>query len=127
VGRFDAVDEFSSLDRSRLSAIAVGACQLAVDLSGLDDEAAVVALHQVQAGQSDPQGSESMRALSGKLDEAAWAAQTAADQRQYDSLFRQSRAASALGFALSGEPDEAIYEAAHAVGSTEDLVARLNT
>jgi hypothetical protein len=32
---------------------------------------------------------------------------------------------SALAFALSAEPDEAIYEAAHAVESPEDLVRQL--
>jgi hypothetical protein len=68
-----------------------------------------------------------MRELSRKLDEAAWSAQEAGDERRYDSLFRQSRTASALAFALSNEPYEAIYEAAYAVGSPEDLIVRLGT
>ncbi len=49
------------------------------------------------------------------------------DEARYDSLFRQSRAVSALAFALSREPDEAIYEAAYAVGTAEDLLRGLTS
>jgi hypothetical protein len=64
-----------------------------------------------------------MRELSESLDEAAWDAQEAGDEARYDSLFRQSRAVSALAFALSREPDEAIYEAAYAVGTLRTCCA----
>ena len=66
-----------------------------------------------------------MRELAGRLDEAAWGAQEAGDEARYDSLFRQARAVSALAFALSQEPDEAIYEAAYAVGTPQDLIRGL--
>jgi hypothetical protein len=68
-----------------------------------------------------------MRELSESLDEAAWDAQEAGDEARYDSLFRKSRAVSALAFALSREPDEAIYEAAYAVGTPEDLLRGLTS
>jgi hypothetical protein len=67
-----------------------------------------------------------MRELSESLDEAAWDAQEAGDEARYDS-FRQSRAVSALAFALSREPDEAIYEAAYAVGTPKDLLRGLTS
>jgi hypothetical protein len=127
VGRLDSVDEFASLDRAAWSATAVKACELAVDESGLEEETAVAALHRVKAGQADRVDAASMRELSRNLDETAWAAQEAGDDGRYDSLFRKSRAASALAFALSDEPDEAIYEAAYAVGTPQDLIARLGT
>ena len=68
-----------------------------------------------------------MRGLAERLDEDAWDAQKAGDDAQHEVLFRRSRAVSSLAFALSGEPDEAIYEAAyarwHARGSHSSALA----
>jgi hypothetical protein len=66
-----------------------------------------------------------MRELSETLDEKAWTAREAGDEVQYAPLFRQSRAVSALAFALSRRPDEAIYEAVYAVGTPTDLMRQL--
>ncbi len=67
-----------------------------------------------------------MRDLADRLDQEAWEeAWDAQDRADYAVLFRRARAASALAFAHSEEPDEAIYEAAYAVGEPEDLVRKL--
>ena len=63
-----------------------------------------------------------MRHLSDRLDQNAWDAH---DLHDYEVFFRRARAVSALAFALSAEPDEAIYEAAYAVETPEDLVRQL--
>jgi hypothetical protein len=65
-----------------------------------------------------------MRELADILDEQAWDAHEAGGD-DGEVFFRRSRAASALCFALSGEPGEAVYEAAFALPRPEQLVERL--
>jgi hypothetical protein len=67
-----------------------------------------------------------MRELADGLDEQAWDADEAGSDDRYHALFRRSRAASALAFALSGEPGEAIYEAGFALVRPEELIERLH-
>jgi hypothetical protein len=108
-----------------LAELAIEACRLAVGASGVEDGSALDALREVERGGADDIAVASMRRLADRLDEAAFESQEAGDGARYDSLFRQSRAVSALAFALSREPDEAIYEAAFAVGTPHELVRRL--
>ncbi len=68
-----------------------------------------------------------MRALADQLDQEAWQAEGAGDEKRYELLFRRARAVSALSFALRGETAESIYEAAHAFETPEDLVALLRS
>ena len=123
--RLDSTEDFASLDPREWPEIAIESCRLALTASGVEDRAAVEALAVVEAGQTDATASASMRELTTQLDEAAFDAQEAGDASQYDSLFRQARAVSALAFALSQKPDEAIYEAAYAVGTPQELMRQL--
>jgi hypothetical protein len=107
--------------------IAVEACRIAVAESGINDPIAVNALHAVEMERDDTDSAASVRGLAERLDQEAWDAQEADEQNRYDLLFRSSRAASALAYALSGSPDEAIYEAAYAAGTPEDLVRLLRS
>jgi hypothetical protein len=95
--------------------------------SGLEDGSALAALHRVELRRTDEAIAASMRQLSDNIDVAAWEAPETGDEVTYDLLFRQSQAVSALAFALSDEPDEAIYEAAHALGTPEDLIRALGS
>ena len=123
VSRLESDDAFTSLDRRDLPDLAIGACRLAIDASGLEDQVALAALREVEEGSHAAEAAAAMRDLADHLDQKAWEAQ---DPDKYLVLFRRARAASALAFAHSGEPDEAVYEAAHAVGEPEDLVQRLH-
>jgi hypothetical protein len=125
VRRVESVEAFASLQRDDWPRIAVDACRLAIAASGVNDQPALDALHAVELRRADPDAAASMRSLAERLDEDAWDAQEAGDEARYEVLFRRSRAVSSLAFALSGEPDEAIYEAAYAVGTPEDLIRRL--
>jgi hypothetical protein len=125
VRRIESVDALASLEQDEWPELAVDACRLAFGASGLEDPSVIAALRAVEVRQLDPDAVASMLNLAERLDEEAWAAQESAEQDRYDLLFRRSRAVSALAFALSGAPDEAIYEAAHAVGTPEDLVRSL--
>ncbi|NUR76778.1 MAG: hypothetical protein HOQ28_10905 [Thermoleophilia bacterium] len=120
--RFRSEDAFASLDRQDWPEIAVKACRLAIRAAGVDDTTALDALRALERRTVDAEAAASMCELADRFDQAAWDAQAASD---YDVLFRRARAVSALAFALSEEPDEAIYEAAHAVGTPEDLVRQL--
>jgi hypothetical protein len=94
--------EFASIKRDDWPRVGVNACRLAVQESGIDDELVTEALHSLELGRLDPTGAASMRGLAARFDEEAWDAQESAQQDRYQSLFRRSRAASALAFALSG-------------------------
>ena len=117
----------AELDPDAWPKVAIAACRLAVKSSEVEDGSALAALRQVELEHVDDAAAASMRELSESLDEAAWDAQEAGDEARYDSPFRRSRAVSALAFALSREPDEAIYEAAYAVGTPEDLLRGLTS
>lgn len=125
VRRVESVEAFASLQRDDWPKVAVDACRVAIAASGVDNQLALDALRAVELGEADPDAAALMRSLAERLDEDAWDAQEAGDEAQYDVLFRRSRAVSSLAFALSGKPDEAIYEAAYAVGTPEDLIRRL--
>jgi hypothetical protein len=125
MSRLESVEAFRSLDPDEWPRLAVEACQLAITAAAVDDHHALTALHALQLNQAGADIAASTRELADQFDEDAWTAQEAGDEQKYDLLFRSSRAVSALAYALSGKPDEAIYEAAYAVGTPEDLVARL--
>ena len=122
MSRLDSDDALASLDSQDWPDLAIKACRLAVQASRVDDSEANAALRAVERRDLDQSQAASMRDVADQLDQQAWAS---GDPSDYDVLFRQARAVSALAFALSGVPDEAIYEAAHAVDSSEDLVRRL--
>ncbi len=122
VGRLEQYDVFASIDRRDWPEVAIKACRLAIHASGVDDAAALAALRAVEQRKVDAEAAASMRDLTDRFDEDAWDAQ---DPGDYDVLFRRARAVAALAFALSAEPDEAIYEAAHAVEMPEDLARQL--
>ena len=127
MSRLESTEEFASLDPRDWPEVSINACRLAVKASGVEDQSALDALRLVEKGWTDDAASASMRQLATELDEAAFDAQAAGDESRYDSFFRQSRAVSALAFALSQEPDESIYEAAYAVGTPNELMRRLAT
>jgi hypothetical protein len=81
----------------------------------------------LKSGSPIQEGATPMRVLADRLDKDAWDAREAGDDQVYDVMFRRSRAVSALAFALSEEPEEAIYEAAHALATPDDLVRRLSS
>jgi len=115
--RLETVDEFRHFGADEWPEIAGKACRIALTASGLEDETADDCLRLVERGQYDQERAAWMRALADRLDGDAWAAQDAGDDARYLRLFGQARTASALAFALLQEPDEAIYEAAHAFES----------
>ena len=125
--RFDSVEEFASLEEDDLPRLAVDASRLAIAASGTDEPDALEALRKVELGQDDSDAAVLMNALALRLDQDAWTAQEAGDEARYDLLFRKARAVATLAFALKAEPDEAIYEAAHAVGSIEELLRQLTS
>ena len=125
--RFDSVEEFASLEEDDLPRLAVDASRLAIAASGTDEPDALEALRKVELGQDDSDAAVLMNALALRLDQDAWTAQEAGDEARYDWLFRKARAVATLAFALQAEPDEAIYEAAHAVGSIEELLRQLTS
>jgi hypothetical protein len=116
----------AAADREAVQHIVARACRLAVTESGLVEERASEALRRVDAGQEDAAAAAAARALSDELDEGAWTAEAEGDRAAYDQLFRRARAASALGFAARGEEAEAIYEAAHAFATPDELVRLLS-
>ena len=127
VSRFESVEVFRSLDPDDWPKLSIAACRLAIAAAGVDDQEALAALRAVELDEVEPEIATSMRDLADQRDEEAWAAREAGDGESYDRLFRHSRAVSALAYALSGEPDEAIYEAAYAVGTPEELAGRLTS
>jgi hypothetical protein len=122
VSRLESDDAFAPLAGRDLPKLAIGACRLAIDASGVEDRLALAALRELEEERNSAEAAASMRDLADRLDQEAWEAQ---DPENYLVVFRQARAASALAFAHSEEPDEAIYEAAHALGEPEVLVQRL--
>jgi hypothetical protein len=115
----------AAADRESVQQIVARACRLAVAESGLVEERASDALRSVAAGREDAAAAAAARALSDKLDDGAWTAEAKGDGAAYDRLFRRARAASALGYAARGEQAEAIYEAAHAFETPDDLLRLL--
>jgi hypothetical protein len=107
--------------------VAIAACRLAVNSSEVEDGSALAALRQVELEHVDDAAAASIRELSESLDEAAWDAQEAGDEARYDSLFRQSRPCQRSPLPCRAKPDEAIYEAAYAVGTPEDLLRGLTS
>jgi len=94
----------------------LGECRLAVNASGVEDASALAALHEVELKQPD----EATAAQPGTHRSQAARPGTA---RCSD----KSRAVSALAFALSNEPDEAIHEGAYAVGTPAGLISALGS
>ena len=125
MSRLDSDDAFRPLRSEDPERIAVDACRIAVGAAGVEEGAELDALRAVERQESDVEAASSMRALADRLDEEAWVAQGSGDDGRYELLFRRARAVSALAFALSDEPEEAIYESAHALGSPEELVRKL--
>lgn len=118
--------EQASPDRQRR--IAVAAAQLAADTAQLDDPASRGALEAVgSAVWGESSRRQAVLELVDRLDEAAWDAQERAEehggsQDEYTAAFRAARAASAVAFALSGDPAEAALEAVYeAEAATADL------
>jgi hypothetical protein len=127
VSRLESVEAFASIKADDWPKVVVEACRLAVSASGIDDQVAVTAVRALQPDGLDLDSAASLRDLAERLDEGAWDAQEGEEQGRYDLLFRRSRAASALAYALSGQPDEAIYEASYAVGTPDELVRLLSS
>jgi hypothetical protein len=123
--RLESDPRFASIGRSDWIRFAADACRIAVRDSGLDDERVGAALRALEQTELDADIATSMRERSDRLDEEAWDAEARGADDRYVVLFRRSRAASALAFALAGEPGEAIYEAAFALTQPEDLIRRL--
>jgi hypothetical protein len=124
--RLEADARFASIRPEDWFRLSLDACRIAVSESGLDDERLPDALRALEREVLDAEAAASMRTLSDSLDQEAWKAEEVGDDR-CDVLFRRSRAASALAFALTGEPGEAIFEAAFALPCPGDLVRRLPT
>jgi hypothetical protein len=68
---------------------------------------------------------ETTRQLADEYDRVAWAAQDLGSETEYESYFRRARAAAALAFAHGDEAPDAVYEAAHAFGETDDFADAL--
>lgn len=81
------------------------------------------ALAALRRGDGGPELSAGLEALVARLDEDAWDVQDAGDEAAYLARFAKARAAAALGFALVGATDDALYEALHAIGD-ESAVLR---
>ena len=125
--RLESDDRFASIRHEDWFRLSPEACRIAVSESGLEDERLPEALRALERQVLDAEVAASMRKLSDSLDQEAWDAEDGGDDDRYVVLFRRSRAASALAFALTGEPGEAIFEAAVALACPEDLVRRLPT
>jgi hypothetical protein len=60
VSRLESDDAFASLDRRDLPELAIGACRLAIDASGVEDEVALAALREVEEGSHSAEAPASM-------------------------------------------------------------------
>jgi hypothetical protein len=106
-------------DRQRQRAAAL-ACEIAVSQSGLCGNAVDAALKLLRDWGTELDVQREIGALIERLDDEylqLWDQAEPAEKLKALTLFRKARAAAALSFALSGDPErlhEAIYEAAFA-------------
>jgi hypothetical protein len=80
---------------------------------------------------TDPGDREALTLEVQRLDEIAWELQQLSEFQkgsgdQYDEAFRRARAMNATLFARYGDPEEAIYEALHALPDGFDLTSLLD-
>jgi hypothetical protein len=104
----------------------LAACRLAAVAAGIRDGGAAQALEALSSAGPDRALAEVSQQLAVQYDQAAWAAQERGLDAEYDSLFRQARAAAALAFAHSGDARDALHEAAHAYGDSEQFANALS-
>jgi hypothetical protein len=104
----------------------LAACRLAAAAAGMRDGRAAQALEALSSAGPDRSLAEVSQQLADEYDQAAWAAQERRLDAEYDSLFRQARAAAGLAFAHNGDARDALYEAAHAFGDSEQFANALS-
>ncbi|WNG24798.1 hypothetical protein F0U62_12865 [Cystobacter fuscus] len=105
------------------------ACTLVSSRVGLEGEEVVAALeHLRQGGKVDRELLRKLESLSARLDDEYLRLDEEDDEAKRPEvlrLFSKARAASALGFALSGDPGqlhEALYEALAAVDNATEVI-----
>ncbi|MAG92720.1 MAG: hypothetical protein CMJ48_03065 [Planctomycetaceae bacterium] len=120
---------------SKQRAASIAACRFALANASVDDSSVAEAVQVIEGGRSlSEQQGAALDALVARLDGEHLQLQEAeeegrASSEDYMRVFGQARAVAAVAFAGGGDPfeaaTEAIYEAAAATDSQDDLVARI--
>jgi hypothetical protein len=127
----DIVEELEREEEPQLRLAAERVAGAALREADVRDETVERALRALGDGRyGDSEERSAIKALADRLDELAWDIQERvdsgeADQKDYLAAFRKARAATALWFALDGDPRTAAIEAAYeAQAATDDGVVR---